>query len=269
MGHIFTDQMGRQVTLPAHPPRRIVSLVPSQTELLFDLGLDDEVVGITKFCVHPVEKWRSKPRVGGTKKVDFDKIAALRPDLIIGNKEENERSQIEALAARHPVWMSDITTLDDALDMVKSVGLLVGREQEANLLAENANAAFLPLKTAIRKPLRTAYMIWYRPWMAAAAGTFIHNMMEVAGFHNVFASKTRYPEITLEELSSARPDVVMLSSEPFPFKEKHIMEIQAACPGSTVLLVDGEMFSWYGSRMLLAAPYFVNLHAQISHVVHK
>ncbi len=269
MSRIFLDQMNRKVEIPVFPPRRIVSLVPSQTELLFDLGLDEEVVGLTKFCIHPEEKWRSKPRIGGTKKVDFDKIAGLHPDLIIGNKEENDRSQIEELAKHYPVWMSDITTLDDAHDMIKSVGEITGKAEVAKDLAEKIRTVFKSPFTSLQSPITTAYLIWYRPWMAAATDTFIDSMMTATGFQNIFSNKTRYPEITLEELSAAKPDVVMLSSEPFPFKEKHLAEIQQHCPESVVRLVDGELFSWYGSRMLLAAPYFANLHTQISHALKK
>src|SRR4051812_11307667 len=120
----FTDQMGNAVELEG-PPSRIVSLVPSQTELLFYLGLDKEVAGITKFCIHPAEMFHSKPRVGGTKKYDFEKIRQLAPDLIIGNKEENEQKQVEELQKLYPVWMSDIRNLADALQMIRSVGELV------------------------------------------------------------------------------------------------------------------------------------------------
>lgn len=267
MKKAFLDQMKRRVELPIFPPRRIVSIVPSQTELLFDLGLDDEVVGLTKFCVHPKEKWRSKPRIGGTKKVDFDKIAALQPDLIIGNKEENDRSQIEELARRYPVWMSDVVTLEDAFNMIKSVGEITGKIKLAVQLVENIRSAFQSPITDYQSPISAAYLIWYRPWMAVAAETFIDNMLRVAGFQNIFSNKTRYPEITLEDLAETQPQAVLLSSEPFPFKEKHIEEIKQHCPKSVVRLVDGELFSWYGSRMLLAAPYFANLHTQISHAL--
>ncbi len=267
MSHIFHDQMNRKVELKIFPPRRIVSLVPSQTELLFDLGLDDEVAGLTKFCIHPKEKWRSKPRIGGTKKIDFDKIAALEPDLIIGNKEENDRQQIEELARHYPVWMSDIVTLGDALEMMKSVGEITGKAEAADQLAAEIKAAFQSLKDRPQPPVTAAYLIWYRPWMAAASGTFINEMMSAAGFQNIFSNKTRYPEITLEELSTAQPQVILLSSEPFPFKEKHMAEIREQCPGSVVESADGELFSWYGSRMLQAVPYFINLHNQISHAI--
>jgi len=261
------DQMGRHINLP-HPPKRIISIVPSQTELLFYLGLENEVVGLTKFCVHPKEMWRSKPRVGGTKKLHFDKIAALQPDLIIGNKEENEKSQIEELEKHYPVWMSDIVTVDEALDMIQSIGKIVQKEEEANALLHQLKSFFnskwsTATSRTERSGLKAAYFIWRNPWMIAASGTFINELMKVAGFENVFSHKTRYPEVTLEELEMAKPEVILLSSEPYPFKEKHIQEIREHCQGAVVKLVDGELFSWYGSRMLEAVPYFGKLQNEI------
>jgi ABC-type Fe3+-hydroxamate transport system substrate-binding protein len=241
-----------------YPPRRIISLVPSQTELLFDLGLDEEVAGITKFCVHPAEKWRAKPRVGGTKKLHLEKIAALNPDLVIGNKEENDREQIETLEKTFPVWMSDVCSLEDACRMIESVGELVGKEAPAQALCGKISEAFRELKAQERPPT-AAYLIWRKPWMVAAAGTFIDSMVEAAGFKNIFFDKTRYPEITLEALGKRMPQTVLLSSEPYPFKQNHVEEIRKHCPSAVVTLVDGEMFSWYGSRLLQAAGYFATL----------
>lgn len=257
-----TDQLGKTVQLD-FPPRRIVSLVPSQTELLFDLGLENEVVGVTKFCIHPKEKCRAKTQIGGTKNVNFKKIAALKPDLILGNKEENERSQIEHLQALYPVWLSDIANLENALNMIKSVGEITGTSEKANSLASQISAAFQSEIPNPKSAIKVAYLIWYRPWMAVGSGTFIDNMLVQAGFTNIFGSKTRYPEITLEELAGTEPQVVMLSSEPYPFKEKHVEEIKQLCPAAVVIQVDGELFSWYGSRMLLAPPIFNNLRHEL------
>lgn len=256
---VFTDQMHREVQLPVWPPRRIVSLVPSQTELLFDLGLDAEVVGITKFCVHPASWYHSKNRVGGTKTLNFHKISALEPDLIIGNKEENEQSQIELLSARFPVWMSDISDLEDALDMIGSVGKLCDQARQADVLAQKIRSIFPhPDVTNLRT---AAYLIWRKPYLVAAGGTFIDSMLPYAGFENVFGHLKRYPEVSPEQLALAQPGFVLLSSEPYPFREKHIREISEICPDARIVLVDGEMFSWYGSRLLLAADYFRELKA--------
>ena len=259
------DQMNREVNIPVLP-KRIISLVPSQTELLFYLGLDEEVVGITKFCVHPEEKFRNKPRVGGTKKYNFEKIKSLQPDLIIGNKEENDQNQIEQLAEQFPVWMSDIFNLEDALEMINSLGIIVGKKSQAELLIEKILIQFDRLKHTINSQNHrpsVAYLIWKNPMMVAASQTFIHEMLKLAGFENIFSTQNRYPEITNEALAKAKPDVIFLSSEPFPFKEKHILEIQTVCPNSIVKLVDGEIFSWYGNRLLLAAQYFEKLRSEI------
>lgn len=261
---IFCDQLNRQVELPVWPPQRIVSLVPSQTELLYDLGLETEVVGITKFCVHPQHWFASKKRVGGTKTLDVEKIAALKPDLVIGNKEENEREQIEQLAARFPVWMSDIDTFDAACDMMVRVGELTGKMAEAGALVARIRTSFA--STFSGKRPKTAYFIWRKPYMVAGGDTFIHAMLEKAGFNNVFAGRSRYPEITPDELAAAQPEIILLSSEPYPFAEKHFGAFREICPQAHILCVDGEMFSWYGSRMLHAAIYFAELHKKLREV---
>lgn len=261
MQRLFKDQMQRTVVV-GHPPQRIVSLVPSQTELLHTFGLDTEVVGITKFCVLP-EKWfQTKPRVGGTKQLHLDAIEQLRPDLIIGNKEENEVAQIEALAARFPVWMSDISTFGDAMRMIGEVGSLTGSIEEARLLVESIESDFKVLIKPMRR-IRAAYFIWQEPYMVAGNQTFIHDMLQKAGFDNVFATQNRYPTITPEALNAAAPEVIFLSSEPYPFKNHHLAEFQRICQEAVVQIVDGALFSWYGSRLLHSAAYFQTLHTNI------
>ncbi|TGE26153.1 cobalamin-binding protein [Hymenobacter aquaticus] len=246
--------MNRRVAVP-FPPRRIVSLVPSQTELLYDLGLGSRVVGVTKFCIHPAAARQQATVIGGTKNFDFARIAALKPDLIIGNKEENYQEGIEQLAASYPVWLSDIVTLNDSLEMIRRVGFITGRKQEAETLATEIASSFTSLTPA--RPLASAaYFIWRKPYMVAAGGTFINDLLPRAGFRNVFADLARYPEITAEQLAAAAPEVILLSSEPYPFAEKHVAEFQAICPSATVRIVDGEMFSWYGSRLRQSAAHF-------------
>lgn len=255
--------MGRTITF-SFPPKRIISLVPSQTEFLYHLGLADEVVGQTLFCVHPVQMHEIKPRVGGTKRYKFDKIAELKPDLIIGNKEENNREEIEKLAQVYPVWMSDIETLDDAMKMMQQLGGLVDKEQEAIATIEEIRTQFAGLAQTTTKKT-TAYLIWRNPWMAAGHHTFINDMLNRIGFENVFQNRdSRYPQISNEELSHAKPGLILLSSEPYPFKEEHIEELRLLCPQSQIMLVDGELFSWYGSRLLHTVDYFKQLLAQIN-----
>lgn len=257
MQRVFTDMTGRTVEV-AYPPQRIVSLVPSQTELLYDLGLSDEVVGITKFCIHPNDWFRNKKRIGGTKTVHTDIVRSLQPDLILANKEENTREQIEELASLFPVWISDIKTIDQGLQMICEVGAITGKSTEAEQLTNHITTGF----NALSQPKKThnvAYFIWRDPWMCAGGDTFISDMITRMGWHNALADMNRYPAVTLEELTTRNIDMVLLSSEPYPFKDKHIAEIQAVLPNATIHLVDGEMFSWYGSRMKLAPAYLQNL----------
>lgn len=239
------------------PRPRLVSLVPSQTELLFDLGLDEEVVGITKFCIHPAAKVARKPHVGGTKNVQIEQVRALQPTLIIANKEENTQADVDALRAIAPVHVTDVVTLLDAYAMIREVGQLVGRSDQADQLAAQIEASLDGLAGNVPqgpKP-RVTYLIWRKPWMVAAADTFIDAMLSQAGFDNAFASQTRYPVVSADELAAARPDWVFLSSEPYPFREKHIIELKAICPMARIRLVDGELFSWYGSRLRESATY--------------
>lgn len=263
MKRVFTDQMNRQVEV-TWPPQRIVSLVPSQTELLYDLGLHNEVVGQTLFCIHPADKHKVKPRVGGTKNVNPRKIAELRPDLIIGNKEENTQSDIEELSKQYPVWMSDIQTLEDALQMINCIGELVNRPTEAQSIASTIQQSFADLHhptSNLHNPQSNAlYLIWRKPWMAAGHDTFITNMLHRLSFRNVAQSfDSRYPALTDDDLRGLQPGTIFLSSEPYPFKEKHIEELQLLCPNATIRLVDGELFSWYGSRLLHSVSYFKQL----------
>jgi ABC-type Fe3+-hydroxamate transport system substrate-binding protein len=260
-----TDQLGREINV-VYPPRKIISLVPSQSELLWHLGLREELAGITKFCIRPDEMFRGVTRVGGTKQVDFEKIKNLQPDLIIANKEENEREQIEELCIQYPVWISDIYNLEDAYTMMLGLGNLTDREKTARELVQQIRQRHSDFKTTINTEFgwiqskTTAYLIWKNPYMAAGAETFIDFMLSECGFKNVFSKiKSRYPEVTVQMLVEKKPEFILLSSEPYPFKEKHIEELKEHLPSSKIVLVDGEMFSWYGSRLLYAFDYFKDL----------
>ncbi|MEN0003267.1 MAG: helical backbone metal receptor [Bacteroidota bacterium] len=257
------DQMGRAIQLTT-PPNRIISLVPSQTELLLDLGLAHAVVGRTKFCVHPKPTVQNIPKIGGTKKLKLDQIRALQPDLIIGNKEENTKEELELLMQEFPVWMSDIADLSAALEMIRQLGEITHTSAKAEALADQIQANFASLRPYQAHPIDCAYFIWRKPYMVAASDTFINHLLAQAGFRNVFGHLTRYPAITASQLAAAAPPYLLLSSEPFPFKDKHIQELQAICPQSVIRLVDGELFSWYGSRLLHAPAYFSNLRKALA-----
>ena len=261
---IITDQLNRTIEF-TFPPKRIISLVPSQSELLWDLGLQQELVGITKFCVNPKEMFSSVKRIGGTKTIKLDEIKKLAPDLIIANKEENQQEQIEELCKHFPVYISNIFTIQDALQMIEQIGLICNRENAAKHIVRKITEQHTRfINKNDRNEMRVAYLIWRNPYMVAGSANFINYMLSVCKLKNVFANhKGRYPEIHIEELQKEKPDVVLLSSEPYPFKEKHIQELQTHLPHAKIILVDGEMFSWYGSRMLYAFNYFSSIESLI------
>lgn len=237
------DQMGQEVTF-SYPPTRIVSLVPSQTEFLIDIGAN--VVGRTKFCIHPAEKVGDIPIIGGTKNFRLDSIRELSPDLIIGNKEENYQEGIALLKEDFPVWMSEIYTLDDAFTMMERLGSLCRKEEKAKLISNECRNVMKAMQ-GVRSG-SAVYLIWQNPWMAAGKNTFIDHMLTHLGYQNLITSD-RYPEISLEEIAKLNPDWVLLSSEPYPFKSKDLSLVKDFLKHPNVELVDGELFSWYGSRL--------------------
>ncbi len=258
----FTDQMGFKVCLK-QSPQRIVSLVPSLTELICDLGLEDQLVGITKFCIHPNHLLKQKKKVGGTKIINFELIRELNPDIIIANKEENTKEIVIKLKRHFPVWVSDINNLQEALDMILSLGEILDRRKEAEKIHNQIKNEFLRFKPSVHSK-EVLYMIWRNPWMGVAKGTFIHQMLQQCNFKNLIEDKEyRYPVLEDDEIRDLKPEYIFLSSEPYPFKEKHIDEIRKLSPRSKIVLVDGEMFSWYGSRLLKSVKYFESLISEI------
>lgn len=232
------------------PPNSIISLVPSLTELLFDLGLGEHVSGRTRFCIHPKERIGNVPIVGGTKNPRLDKIREIAPDLIIANQEENRQEDIEELKRDFEVYVSEISTINEALFTIHDIGWKCGVEEKAKNLIHEMQERMEGVPD--EKPMTAAYMIWRDPWMSVGGDTYIHSVMDHWKLENVYADKTRYPNTSLEALSYKKPDVILLSSEPYPFKEKHIKEVSDICKGASILLVNGEWFSWYGSRMVKA-----------------
>ena len=249
------DQLGNKLKFKIMP-HRIISVVPSQTELLYDLGLENNLIGITKFCIHPEELYKSKFKVGGTKQLNLEKIKALQPDLIIANKEENDREQIEELQKHFPVWISDIFTLEDALNMINELGKLFKKETIAHKMINEINYSFSNL-IKFTHSKKICYLIWNNPIMAAGKKTFINDMLIRCGFENAIQSEdSRYPVLSINNLQTYNPEVVFLSSEPYPFKKHHLEYFKKHLPNANLILVDGEMFSWYGSRLLKACNYF-------------
>lgn len=255
------DQLHRIVEI-SQPCKRIVSLVPSQTELLVDLGLEKEIVGITKFCIHPKGLKKKKAIVGGTKNFNFEAIEKLNPDLIIANKEENYKEGIEILAQKYPVWISDIITIEDSKKMMLSIGEITNTTKKAKELVTHIDQLLSSVQSQNNPPLKTLYFIWNNPYMVAGKDNYINEMLELNGYKNLcnLEEYSRYPEISEEELIRLNPEVILLSSEPFPFKEKHKERIQQIVPSTLIKIVDGELYSWYGSRILKALTHFNSQH---------
>jgi ABC-type Fe3+-hydroxamate transport system substrate-binding protein len=253
----YTDQVGRSVSISKFP-RKIISLVPSQTELLYDLALDAGVTGITKFCCHPTHWFRNKTRIGGTKSINIELIENLAPDLLLANKEENRREQIETLSANYPVWVSDVHDLHTAYEMIRMVGTITGKDVKAAEIIKTIQARFQSIRPSVKKQ-KVCYLIWQQPYMTIGGDTFINFMLQQCGFENIFAGFSRYPTVTINDIAQAECDLVLLSSEPFPFKESHAQKLQETVPGIRAVCVDGELFSWYGSRLLKAPDYFQSL----------
>ncbi|SRX54005.1 ABC transporter substrate-binding protein [Aequorivita sp. CIP111184] len=255
----FVDQLNRKVFLKK-TPSRIVSLVPSQTELLVDFGLRKSIVGITKFCVHPPDLKEEKKIVGGTKKVNFDKIKALNPDIIICNKEENTEEMVLQLESIAPVWVSDVKTIAESLSMIGMLGGIFKKGEKASEIISKIEIQLSELHQVI-KDIRTRkvlYLIWKDPYMAAGKNTFIDALLQLNNFKNIIDSKaSRYPEIGNMEFKKA--DLIFLSTEPYPFKKKDVLKLNAEIK-EEVKLVDGEFFSWYGSRLIKSLNYFKTLH---------
>lgn len=261
----YIDQLGNQHSFKT-TPKRIISLVPSQTELLYDLGLEEEIVGITKFCVHPNHLKATKQIVGGTKQVKLDKIKALQPEIIIANKEENTKEIVEELSKICPVWVTNIVTIEDSLQMISDFGKLFNKRTEAQKWEDKISFAYHDFQQFIKdKPFRkVAYFIWANPYMVAGKNTFINEILTLNRFQNIYEEKGRYPEIELEKIrQEGDPEIVFLSSEPFPFKDEHAFEIGRNTHHAKTIFVDGEMFSWYGSRLLKAFDYFKQLHQKL------
>jgi ABC-type Fe3+-hydroxamate transport system substrate-binding protein len=258
----FKDQLNREIVIN-NTPQRIISLVPSQTELLYDLGLKDKLVGQTIFCIHPKDEFSLATKIGGTKKLDIEKIKYLKPDLIIANKEENEKTQIEALAEHFPVWISDVNRFEDAVNMIHDLGEITQTQEKADLIAHQIRHKRRIFNEKGSSKPRVIYLIWKNPWIGVGKNTFIDAMLHEAGFENVL-SKNRYPELSSEDIKKNNPDYIFLSTEPFPFKEEHKIEMNQLYQNNNSIIVDGEMFSWYGSRLVKAFQYFENLRKELN-----
>ena len=262
----YTDALNRTIELP-ETPQRIISLVPSLTELLHDMGMERQVVGITKYCVHPVHYRHTKTIVGGTKKVKPDVIKALKPDFILCSKEENTAEMVKELEKIAPVYVSDVNSLQEALELINTLGLLFDRRTQAEHIVDKIiyrrNTFQEQIKnTRIKK---VAYFIWAKPWMVAASNTFIDDMLRICRFENAYAKFDRYPEIKIKRMRIvADPELLLFSSEPHDFTDEEVYEVLRSNKKVLTIYVDGQYFSWYGSRLIKAFDHFKQIHEKIS-----
>jgi ABC-type Fe3+-hydroxamate transport system substrate-binding protein len=245
---LVDDQLGRQVILPDRP-KRIISLCPSETETLAALVTPDRIVGCTTYCKYPETLVSGLTKIGGTKRLDFRAIQALRPDLIVSVREENSEEQITALAKDFPTLILDPVDHATTFESIHMLGAAVGEPKRAAALAADIEAALAGLEKV--RGQRALYLIWRKPYMAAGSATFIDGMLHTLGFENAASGLSgRYPVIDDGALNQVFPEVILAASEPFPFEEKHRAELQARFPTCRICLVDGEAFGWHGVRTL-------------------
>ncbi|MEK3979762.1 helical backbone metal receptor [Psychrobacillus sp. FSL K6-2836] len=256
MTHEVTDHLGRKAVLPKSP-KRIVSICPAITETLFSLGLEKKIVGRTKYCIFPKDIVDQVPIVGGTKEVILEKVKELQPDLILAEKEENTEEMVLELEKIAPVFVLEVKSIQDAYRFITTLGEVTKTEDAASLLLASSQKSFQTIES--KKNGKAAYVIWRKPYMVVGGSTYINDVLNTMGFQNPFTNEeSRYPAVTKEQLANAQLDKLLLASEPFPFKEKHLAEFQAFLPHTEIILVDGEMF-WYGSRMLVAGEYLAKI----------
>lgn len=266
----------------SEPPQRVVSLVPSVTESLFDLGLGDRLVGVTDYCIYPAEGVARLPKIGGTKNPDVQQIIALAPDLVFANVEENREANVTVLReAGIPVWVTFPRTVSEALNLLWNImhtfdePVMVPR---VRLIEQTMDWVSGVSKAREDNPTRVFVPVWLDPLMTFNADTYAHDLLWVCGGLNVFADRqrlyplkadlgeaepypeaqvegrdTRYPRITLEEVEEAQPDVILLPTEPFPFTDEHVpifagLDVPAARNGR-IHVVDGSLVTWHGTRL--------------------
>ncbi len=259
----ITDDLGRTFSFKK-PPRRIISLCPSVSETLLDLGLEGFLAGRTDYCIHPQNKIESIPGVGGPKSVSIQLLQSLCPDIIIAVKEENDKKTLENLAAlNYKCFIFDVNNFSDALNMIEKIGVIFNVEDRAQTMTEGIKKGFEGIGQVLKK-LNFIYMTWSSPYIAAGTGNYINSLITGLGFNNCLSKHiNRYVRLSLGELKKLSPDIVFLPSEPYNYTLYDKLKFEKIFPSARAVLVDGEMFCWYGSRMLKAAPYIKNLIKEI------
>jgi ABC-type Fe3+-hydroxamate transport system substrate-binding protein len=254
-----TDQLNRTIEIPANP-KKIISLVPSITEFLFDLNLENNIYGRTKFCIHPEEQVKKVPVLGGVMGLNYHEIEKIDPEIIFASKEENAKGEIMELSNEFPVWVSDVHNLSDALSMIQSIGSICKKEKKAQSIIHQIEVEFKTLDHIPEDIVKAVYLIWKNPFYTINKETFAHDMLRKFGVENVFASKKEsYPIIDEKEIREKKPDYIFLPSEPYNFKDQDVDALRKSFPKVEIRRVDGEYFTWYGSHLLRAPSYFKQL----------
>lgn len=255
----ITDARNKKIVF-SEPPKRVVSLIPSITEALFDLGAGEAIAGVSNYCIHPAEGVKNKIKVGGQKNPDMGKIKAIHPDLIILNMEENKPEHIKFLSQHYTTWVTYPRLFRDAENLLMQLGKVFDAESRASVYADKIRISSKQLSSIRRRKIKTMYLIWRNPWMSINRDTFIHNVLELHHMENVYAKRDkRYFEVTAQDIEDADPDIIILPDEPYHFREKHKSEFShlsvSAVKNSRIFLADGTYFCWYGTRTARASQY--------------
>jgi ABC-type Fe3+-hydroxamate transport system substrate-binding protein len=251
------DALGRSLTI-GRRPERIISLVPSLTEALFAFGLEQEIMGVTRFCVEPRRGVSGKTRVGGTKSVDIAKIKSLEPDLVVAGAEENSAADIAQLIEYGcPVFVTMVTSVQSAIDLLRQLATITGTTVAARPIIEEAKQAlaFAQAAAAGLQRVRVFCPIWRNPYMTCSRATYMADVIAVCGGRNVFDEHPeRYPKVELAEIAALDPEAILLPSEPYRFTKRHKADFRAltevtAVKNGHIFLIDGKMLTWYGPRI--------------------
>lgn len=284
--HTYIDAMGRTVHVPAEP-QRLVSLVPSITETLLVFGCGARLVGITDYCTEPAAAVVGKLRIGGTKNPDLAKILDLQPQLVFAVAEENRQEDVAQLAAAGiPVYVFAPCTVRDGIDLLWRIAALLHCDADVAAYIHPIEQEYADTLTCVagRRPVRVFCPIWKEPYMTISTNTYVHDILTVCGGDNIFAQRQRrfplaadlgqqpeatgaryedrdrrYPRVTLAEMATQRPQVILLPDEPYPFCEADVAdfasftEVPAWCNGR-IHVIDGKIVSWYGPRIGRSLP---------------
>ncbi len=247
MTSFLADDLGREVLIPKQP-RRIISLCPSVTYSLIKLGCRNQLAGRTKYCIHPKADVAGIPVIGPVQGFSMDAVHALNPDLILAVKEENAKDEVLKLSELYPVFVFDVKDVRQNAAHLLKLGLLCGREEEAAEIVRS-----FPRKAMPKKSLQSLYLIWKDPWMGVGTKSYTGSVLSFFGLPQYSHFTEAYPKLSGQDFRGA--DLIMLSSEPFPFQEHHRKELQALYPDKKIILVEGEMFCWFGASFANTEAY--------------